>query len=95
MQTAAFRRVRLGFLNPLLYTGQFRRKVVNDILIGSNQGCGTDGFEADYGWDPVRPAALVSFPSHFQCWLILGSILGYGSWDAKRSKDDDVQSRPR
>ena len=65
---------RLGFLNPLLYTGQFRRKVVNDILIGSNQGCGTDGFEADYGWDPVRPAALVSFPSHFQCGLIFGSI---------------------
>ena len=56
---------RLGFLNPLLYTGQFRRKVVNDILIGSNPGCGTEGFEADYGWDPVRPAALVSFPSHF------------------------------
>ena len=76
---------RLGFLNPLLYTGQFRRKVVNDILIGSNPGCDTEGFEADYGWDPVRPAALVSFPSHFQCGLILGSILGFGSWDTKRS----------
>ena len=51
----------LGFVNPLLYSRRFRDKGVNDVLHGFNPGCGTDGFKADYGWDPVRPAALVSF----------------------------------
>ena len=42
----------LGFLNPLLYS-----KAVtgfNDITSGSNPGCGTAGFSAVEGWDPVR-----------------------------------------
>ncbi|PAV19635.1 subtilisin [Pyrrhoderma noxium] len=41
----------LGFLNPLLYstgTAGF-----NDITSGSNPGCGTNGFSAKAGWDPV------------------------------------------
>ncbi|TFY67250.1 hypothetical protein EVJ58_g1740 [Rhodofomes roseus] len=41
----------LGFLNPWLYStaaGAF-----NDITEGSNPGCGTDGFNATAGWDPV------------------------------------------
>lgn len=40
----------IGFLNPLMYKnpGMF-----NDITIGSNPGCGTDGFPASEGWDPV------------------------------------------
>ena len=46
----------LGFLNPLLYH-QFY-KGVKDILVGFNPGCGTDGFEAASGWDPVRLAVL-------------------------------------
>ena len=53
----------LGFLNPLLYSPGFRG--VKDILFGTNPGCGTDGFPADVGWDPVRPNVLVSFPNHF------------------------------
>ena len=55
----------LGFINPLLYSKRF--KGVNDIILGAITGCGTDGFVAAKGWDPVRPATLVSFPSHFQC----------------------------
>ncbi|KZP17031.1 family S53 protease [Athelia psychrophila] len=40
----------LGFLNPWLYAnpGAF-----NDITTGSNPGCGTSGFPAAKGWDPV------------------------------------------
>ena len=44
----------LGFLNPLIYsTGATG---FNDITSGSNPGCGTNGFTAGAGWDPVsRP----------------------------------------
>ncbi|KAG6861867.1 hypothetical protein C0995_011164 [Termitomyces sp. Mi166 len=41
----------LGFLNPLLYTKGL--KGFNDILIGHNPGCGTNGFNVTEGWDPV------------------------------------------
>ena len=42
----------LGFLNPLLYSSGV--SAFNDITSGNNPGCGTDGFYADAGWDPVR-----------------------------------------
>lgn len=42
----------LGFLNPFLYTAG--AAALNDITEGSNPGCGTDGFPAAKGWDPVR-----------------------------------------
>ena len=29
---------------------------INDIASGKNPGCGTEGFEAVKGWDPVRTA---------------------------------------
>ena len=54
---------RVGHLNPWLYSA--RHKGVKDIKSGSNPGCGTDGFEAASGWDPVRPTVLVSFSNHF------------------------------
>ena len=40
----------LGFLNPLLYANP---GALNDIASGSNPGCGTNGFPALSGWDPV------------------------------------------
>lgn len=40
----------LGFLNPFLYANPH---VFNDIKTGNNPGCGTDGFPALKGWDPV------------------------------------------
>lgn len=42
----------LGFLNPLLYSKG--AAALNDITKGSNPGCGTQGFPAVTGWDPVR-----------------------------------------
>jgi len=41
----------LGFLNPWIYSlGKYG---LNDITTGSNPGCGTQGFNATKGWDPV------------------------------------------
>ncbi|KAJ3302537.1 hypothetical protein HDV03_004904 [Kappamyces sp. JEL0829] len=37
----------LGFLNPLLYANP---SALNDIISGSNPGCGTNGFSAKSGW---------------------------------------------
>ncbi|KAH9161626.1 subtilisin-like protein [Lactarius sanguifluus] len=45
----------LGFLNPWLYSTEGGMFSFNDIISGSNPGCGTDGFTAIPGWDPVRP----------------------------------------
>ncbi len=41
----------LGFLNPLLYSRGVA--AFTDVTAGSNPGCGTEGFPADVGWDPV------------------------------------------
>ncbi|KAF8270543.1 subtilisin-like protein [Lactarius quietus] len=49
----------LGFLNPLLY-GEGRVRL-NDIIYGSNPGCGTEGFPATVGWDPVTGLGTPNF----------------------------------
>ncbi|KAI0030067.1 family S53 protease-like protein [Vararia minispora EC-137] len=49
----------LGFLNPFLYeTGKI---TLNDISSGSNPGCGTNGFPARVGWDPVTGLGTPNF----------------------------------
>ncbi|KAK0186035.1 family S53 protease-like protein [Armillaria mellea] len=40
----------LGFLNPFLYANP---TAFFDITTGNNPGCGTNGFPARAGWDPV------------------------------------------
>jgi tripeptidyl-peptidase-1 len=40
----------IGFINPTLYA---HPEVLNDVTMGGNQGCGTAGFTASKGWDPV------------------------------------------
>ncbi|KAF3938743.1 Aorsin [Dactylella cylindrospora] len=40
----------VGFLNPALYA---HPEILNDITVGNNPGCGTNGFKAAPGWDPV------------------------------------------
>lgn len=46
----AARKRPVGFVNPALYAN---RQVMNDVLEGNNPGCGTQGFSAVPGWDPV------------------------------------------
>ncbi|RYC53786.1 hypothetical protein CHU98_g12422, partial [Xylaria longipes] len=40
----------VGFIHPVLYA---HPEVFNDITVGDNRGCGTAGFPATEGWDPV------------------------------------------
>ncbi|KAJ7106773.1 family S53 protease [Mycena epipterygia] len=42
----------LGFLNPFLYS-PVGHAALNDVTFGINPGCGTDGFPATTGWDPI------------------------------------------
>lgn len=49
----------LGFLNPALYANPW---VLNDITNGTNPGCGTNGFSAVKGWDPVRHPGVLFVP---------------------------------
>jgi tripeptidyl-peptidase-1 len=46
----------LGFLNPMLYQWGYssgQDSPFSDVTQGNNPGCGTDGFFATEGWDPV------------------------------------------
>ena len=52
----------LGFLNPLVYALQaFAPSAFNDITTGNNPGCGTPGFNATKGWDPVTGVGTPNF----------------------------------
>lgn len=43
-------RPTVGFVNPMIYA---HPEAFNDVTEGNNEGCGTDGFKAAKGWDPV------------------------------------------
>ncbi|KAI9453962.1 subtilisin-like protein [Lactarius psammicola] len=49
----------LGFLNPWLYSDGIAG--LKDIMSGSSQGCGTEGFSAVSGWDPVTGLGTPDF----------------------------------
>ncbi|KNZ59134.1 hypothetical protein VP01_1797g4 [Puccinia sorghi] len=51
----------LGFLNPWLYSQGYQG--LNDVVIGSSSGCGTTGFAATKGWDPVTGLGTPNFPA--------------------------------
>ncbi|KAF8258636.1 peptidase S8/S53 domain-containing protein [Lactarius quietus] len=50
----------LGWLNPWLYEDGF--ETLFDIVGGSNPGCGTLGFPAINGWDPLQVSEHLTFP---------------------------------
>ncbi|TFK74739.1 subtilisin-like protein [Pluteus cervinus] len=60
----------VGFLNPLLYSSA-GRAALNDITMGGNQGCGTPGFQAIPGWDPVTGNGTPNFPKLLELLLSL------------------------
>ncbi|KZT41769.1 family S53 protease [Sistotremastrum suecicum HHB10207 ss-3] len=50
----------LGFLNPFLYSSA-GTAALTDITTGDNPGCGTNGFPAKAGWDPVTGLGTPNF----------------------------------
>ncbi|GBE84917.1 subtilisin-like protein [Sparassis latifolia] len=60
----------IGFINPAIYTEPFMQ-AFNDIVAGSNPGCGTEGFYAQPGWDPVTGVGTPNFVKLLELWLLL------------------------
>ncbi|KAF8136815.1 peptidase S8/S53 domain-containing protein [Mycena galopus ATCC 62051] len=50
----------VGFVNPTLYANP---QAFHDMTTGSNPGCGTKGFSAANGWDPVTGLGTPNFPA--------------------------------
>lgn len=58
----------IGFINPVLYKYP---NMLNDMVVGNNPGCGTDGFAAAEAWDPVTGLGTPNFPKVLATWLTL------------------------
>lgn len=58
----------VGFLNPVLCSNP---DVLNDITSGNNPGCGTQGFSAVNGWDPVTSLGTPNFQKLLSVFLNL------------------------
>jgi len=56
----------IGFVNPILYKNP---QALNDITMGGNQGCGTPGFTAVSGWDPVTGLGTPDFVKLLEVFL--------------------------
>jgi tripeptidyl-peptidase-1 len=59
----------LGFLNPWLYA--YGITMLNDVTSGNNPGCGTKGFTASAGWDPVTGNGTPNFQKMLSAALAL------------------------
>lgn len=58
----------VGFINPTLYENP---DVLNDIVTGTNPGCGTKGFSCAKGWDPVTGLGTPNYPKMLELFLSL------------------------
>ncbi|CAG8975991.1 hypothetical protein HYALB_00011546 [Hymenoscyphus albidus] len=66
-ERAAVGKGPVGFVNPVLYGNS---RVLTDVRFGSNPGCGTGGFNASEGWDPVTGLGTPNYPE------MLGLFMG-------------------
>lgn len=58
----------VGFVNPVLYANP---DALNDIVKGDNPGCGTKGFKAAKGWDPVTGLGTPNYPKLLEVFMNL------------------------
>jgi tripeptidyl-peptidase I len=60
----------IGFANPTLYA---HPEIFNDITVGNQAqgGCGTDGFSAVEGWDPVTGLGTPKYGEMLEVFLSL------------------------
>ncbi|KAF7323695.1 Subtilisin-like protein [Mycena kentingensis (nom. inval.)] len=61
----------IGFINPAIYSPAFRG-AFNDITTGTNPGCGTRGFAAAPGYDPVTGLGTPRFDKMLEAWMKMG-----------------------
>ncbi|KAK6428759.1 Tripeptidyl-peptidase sed1, partial [Oleoguttula sp. CCFEE 5521] len=62
----AERKSTIGFVNPALYA---HPEVLHDITVGNNSGCGTPGFYAAPGWDPLTGLGTPNYPAMLKLFL--------------------------
>lgn len=67
-QRIAAKKSPVGFVNTALYANP---GVMNDITAGGNQGCGTKGFTAVEGWDPVTGLGTPNYPAMLEMFMKL------------------------
>ncbi|KAH9848040.1 subtilisin-like protein [Lenzites betulinus] len=60
----------VGWINPAIYSSAFDG-AFNDITNGSNPNCGSAGFFARPGWDPVTGLGTPNFPKLLARFLLL------------------------
>ncbi|GJC97441.1 pro-kumamolisin [Colletotrichum higginsianum] len=58
----------VGFVNPTLYA---HPEILNDVTNGDNPGCGTKGFSAVQGWDPVTGMGTPNYPEMEKLFMSL------------------------
>ncbi|KAJ5215379.1 uncharacterized protein N7498_001786 [Penicillium cinerascens] len=56
----------VGFVNPVLYA---HPDAFFDITKGDNPGCGTNGFSAGVGWDPVTGLGSPNYPALLKAFM--------------------------
>lgn len=64
----AINKTSVGFINPVLYANP---GALIDIKNGSNANCGSSGFAAVEGWDPVTGLGTPSYPKLLELFLSL------------------------
>ncbi|PSR80478.1 peptidase S8/S53 domain-containing protein [Coniella lustricola] len=67
-ELAAAGKSPVGFINPTLYAYP---DVLNDVTEGTNEGCSTDGFSSQPGWDPVTGLGTPNYPAMLELFLSL------------------------
>lgn len=64
-----------GFVQPLLYKNP---QAFHDITLGTNPGCGAQGFPASPGWDPVTGLGTPNFPALLKVFM---NAAGENGWN--------------
>ncbi|KAH8812738.1 peptidase S8/S53 domain-containing protein [Xylogone sp. PMI_703] len=60
----------VGFVNPAVYANP---SILHDVTVGNSSGCGTPGFLAAKGWDPVTGLGTPDYPKMLEYFMSLGS----------------------
>ena len=58
----------VGFINPVLYANPW---ALNDIVEGNNPGCGTQGYSAVPGWDPITGLGTPDYEKLLEVFMAL------------------------